>query len=88
MDDKTGLWVVMEALRRVDRNKLQVAAYAVSTVQEEIGLRGAQTSSFSVDPHVGIAVDVTTQPTAQPWKRKRKAISALALARSFIAGRT
>ncbi len=59
MDDKTGLWVVMEALRRVDRSKLNVAAYAVSTVQEEIGLRGAQTSSFSVDPHVGIAVDVT-----------------------------
>jgi tetrahedral aminopeptidase len=49
----------MEALRRTDRSKLQVAAYAVSTVQEEIGLRGAQTSSFSVDPHVGIAVDVT-----------------------------
>ncbi len=49
----------MEALRRVDRSKLQVAAYAVSTVQEEIGLRGAQTSSFSIDPHVGIAVDVT-----------------------------
>ena len=45
MDDKTGLWVVMEALRRVDRAKLNVAAYAVSTVQEEIGLRGAQTSS-------------------------------------------
>ncbi len=59
MDDKTGLWVVMEALRRADRNKLKVAAYAVSTVQEEIGLRGSQTSSFSVDPHVGIAVDVT-----------------------------
>ena len=41
MDDKTGLWVVIEALRRVDRSKLQVAAYSVSTVQEEIGLRGA-----------------------------------------------
>jgi tetrahedral aminopeptidase len=59
MDDKTGLWVVMEALRRADRGKLQVAAYAVSTVQEEVGLRGAQTSSFGVDPHVGVAVDVT-----------------------------
>ncbi len=59
MDDKAGLWVVMEALRRADRSKLQVAAYAVSTVQEEIGLRGSRTSSFSVDPHVGIAVDVT-----------------------------
>ncbi len=59
MDDKTGMWVVMEALRRADKSKLRVAAYAVSTVQEEVGLRGAQTSSFSVDPHVGIAVDVT-----------------------------
>jgi endoglucanase len=53
------MWVVMEALRRADKSKLKVAAYAVSTVQEEVGLRGAQTSSFSVDPHVGIAVDVT-----------------------------
>jgi endoglucanase len=36
-----------------------VAVFAVSTVAEEIGLRGAHTSAFGVDPHVGIAVDVT-----------------------------
>lgn len=36
-----------------------VALYAVSTVQEEIGLRGAKTSCFDIDPTVGIAVDVT-----------------------------
>lgn len=59
MDDKCGLWVVVEALRRASAKKLDCALYAVSTVQEEIGLRGAQTSAFSVDPHVGIAVDVT-----------------------------
>jgi endoglucanase len=59
MDDKTGLWVVMEALRRADRDKLQCSLYAVSTVQEEVGLRGAQTSAFGIDPQVGIAVDVT-----------------------------
>ncbi len=59
MDDKCGLWVVVEALRRAAAKKLDCALYAVSTVQEEIGLRGAQTSAFSVDPHVGIAVDVT-----------------------------
>jgi len=59
MDDKTGLWVVMEALRRLDRAKLNCSVYAVSTVQEEIGLRGAHTSAFGIDPHVGIAVDVT-----------------------------
>jgi len=59
MDDKAGMWVVIEALRRADREKLRCSLYAVSTVQEELGLRGAQTSSFGIDPHVGVAVDVT-----------------------------
>jgi tetrahedral aminopeptidase len=59
MDDKTGLWVVMEALRRADPAKLKWAVYAVSTVQEEVGLRGARTSAFGIDPLVGVAVDVT-----------------------------
>ena len=59
MDDKTGLWVVIEALRRASEKSLNVALYSVSTVQEEIGLRGAKTSAFGIDPHIGIAVDVT-----------------------------
>ena len=59
MDDKSGMWVVMEALRRADKAKLDCALYAVSTVQEEVGLRGAKTSSFGIDPHIGVAVDVT-----------------------------
>ncbi len=58
MDDKTGLWVAFEAFRRTQGKDLKVGLYAVSTVQEEIGLRGARTSTFRVDPHVGIAVDV------------------------------
>ncbi|MGI9428302.1 MAG: M42 family metallopeptidase [Bythopirellula sp.] len=59
MDDKTGLWVCVEALRRAKEQGLNVSLYAVATVQEEVGLRGARTSAFGVDPHVGIAVDVT-----------------------------
>ncbi len=59
MDDKAGAWVVIEALRRADAAKLNCGLYAVSTVQEEVGLRGAKTSSFGIDPHVGVAVDVT-----------------------------
>ncbi len=59
LDDKTGVWSVFEALRRVDAKKLGCAFYAVATVQEELGLRGATTSTFGIDPHVGIAVDVT-----------------------------
>ncbi|MFM8733869.1 MAG: M42 family metallopeptidase [Pirellulales bacterium] len=60
MDDKIGLWVVLEAFRRaVAAGPLPCALYVASTVQEEIGLRGAQTSAHGVDPHVAIAVDVT-----------------------------
>jgi endoglucanase len=59
MDDKTGLWVVIEALRRTAGKPLECGLFAVSTVQEEIGLRGAKTSAFSIDPQIGIAVDVT-----------------------------
>jgi endoglucanase len=59
MDNKVGAWVVMSALQLVAARNPQAAVYAVSTVQEEIGLRGAQTSAFSIDAAVGIAVDVT-----------------------------
>ncbi|MES2790623.1 MAG: M42 family metallopeptidase [Planctomycetota bacterium] len=59
MDNKVGTWTVMSALQRIALLKPEAAVYAVSTVQEEIGLRGAITSSFSIDPHLGIAVDVT-----------------------------
>lgn len=59
MDDKTGLWVVIEAARRASAKQLDCALFAVSTVQEEIGLRGAKTAAHAIDPQVGIAVDVT-----------------------------
>jgi endoglucanase len=59
MDNKTGLWVSFEAARRAAQRKLNVSVYAVATVQEEIGLRGAHTSAYGIDPHVGIACDVT-----------------------------
>ncbi|MGB0715766.1 MAG: M42 family metallopeptidase [Phycisphaerae bacterium] len=58
-DNKCGLFVVMEALRLCSTKKLRCGLFAVSTVQEEIGLRGARTSAHAIDPAVGIAVDVT-----------------------------
>lgn len=59
MDDKVGLWVCMEAVRLLKGRPLAAAVYGVSTVAEEIGLRGAITAAHSVNPTVGIAVDVT-----------------------------
>lgn len=63
-DDRVGVFVVMEALRQVataikGKKSFPVALYAVSTVQEELGLRGAKTAAYGIDPLVGIAVDVT-----------------------------
>jgi len=57
-DDKMGTFVVMEAMRLLKKARIEAALYAVATVQEEIGLRGAKTSAFGIDPHVGIACDV------------------------------
>jgi endoglucanase len=59
MDNRCGLWVVMEALRRASAETPSCGIFAVSTVQEEIGLRGAKTSAYGIDPQVAIAVDVT-----------------------------
>lgn len=58
-DNKAGLFVAMEALRLCSESKISVALYSVSTVQEEIGLRGAQTAAYGINPDVGIAIDVT-----------------------------
>jgi endoglucanase len=58
LDDKVGVWTVMETLRLLRGRPLQAAVYCVSTVQEEIGLRGATTSAYGIHPTVGIAVDV------------------------------
>ncbi len=57
MDDRVALFVMIEALRKARPSDFTV--YAVATVQEEVGLRGAVTSSFGIDPDVGIALDVT-----------------------------
>lgn len=59
MDNKVGAWTVLSAAERVSRQHPQAAVFAVSTVQEEIGLRGVQTSAFQIEPTLGIVVDVT-----------------------------
>ena len=58
-DDKVGSFVVSEVIRLLAGRNFAAAVFAVSTVQEELGLRGATTSAFGIDPQVGIAVDVT-----------------------------
>ncbi|MBI5444487.1 MAG: M42 family metallopeptidase [Deltaproteobacteria bacterium] len=61
LDDKVGSMIVAEALRRVASRKgeLRCSVYGVSTVQEELGLRGARTCAYGIDPDVGLCVEVT-----------------------------
>lgn len=62
VDNRVGVWTVFEAARLLAANKAKArfepAVFVVSSVQEEIGLRGARTSAYGLDPHAGIAVDV------------------------------
>lgn len=57
-DDRLGIAVVLEAVRRLSTMKSPNAIFAVGTVQEEIGLRGAHTSAQVVQPDLGISVEV------------------------------
>lgn len=71
-DDKVGAYAVFETLKRLKGNAaLQAQLVAVGTAQEEIGTRGATTSSYAIAPDLGIAVDVghgTDHPDTDPRK--------------------
>ncbi len=70
-DDKAGSFAVGEVLRLLQGQTFDAAVYSVSTVQEEVGLRGAHTSAYGVDPKVGVAVDVT-HATDHPDMNKQR----------------
>lgn len=59
-DDKAGCYCAFEALRRIKEKggNPDFKITAVATSQEEIGTRGAWTASYSVNPQIGIAIDV------------------------------
>lgn len=57
LDNRVGLFVMIETLRALKKHEVDVLA--VATVQEEIGLRGAGTAAFAGEPHVGVALDTT-----------------------------
>ncbi len=57
-DDKAGAFIVAETIRALSKRKLNISVVGVATVQEEVGLRGAITSAYNVNPNAGIALDV------------------------------
>ena len=57
MDDRVAVAVMIAALKEITDTINQI--YFVFTVQEEVGIRGATTATFGLDPDIGLAVDVT-----------------------------
>ncbi len=57
LDDKIGVAVMIEAFKELENPAVDV--YAVATVQEEVGLKGARTAAYSISPDLAIALDVT-----------------------------
>jgi len=57
-DNRLGCGLAAETVRALADEPHPNTVYAVATVQEEVGLRGAQTSAFKINPDVGIALDV------------------------------
>lgn len=55
LDDRVGVFVLIETFRQLKHCPHDV--YAVFSVQEEVGLRGARTSAYGVNPDIGIALD-------------------------------
>jgi len=68
-DNRAGLVVIIEALKRT---KSKSTVYAVATVQEEVGLKGAKVSAFDLNPDLAIAADVTI-PGDHPGIEKKDA---------------
>mgnify|MGYP006276918001 FL=1 len=56
-DDRIGCVVLIEAIKKIKDNRNEL--YFVFSTQEEVGLRGAKTAAYQIDPDLGIAVDVT-----------------------------
>jgi len=57
MDDRIGAAVLIETLRQTKDSPHQL--YFVFSTQEEVGLRGATTAAYGIDPDLGLSVDVT-----------------------------
>lgn len=71
LDDRVGCFIAIEALKEIKNPKNDL--YFVFSVQEEVGLRGAKTAAYTVDPDYGMAIDVTM--SGDTPKAKRFAVS-------------
>ena len=58
LDDRAGVAAMYVCLKELQKMKHDIDVYCVATVQEEVGTRGAITSTYGINPQIGIAIDV------------------------------
>lgn len=58
LDDRAGVLMMIEAAEELQRLNHEIDVYFVATVQEEVGVKGAITSTYDIFPDLGIAIDV------------------------------
>ena len=58
-DNRAGVFAIAAVLSNLENEAIEANVFAVSTVQEELFYRGAITSTFGIDPHIGLVVDIT-----------------------------
>ena len=73
LDNAAGLWAILEVARRCAGKKLEVALHCVSTVQEEVGSRGAESAVSRIRPVVAVSVDTTLTVDDPGVPKKRTA---------------
>ena len=59
MDNRIACWVAIEAMKKLKDKKHDCEIHCVFTVQEEVGLRGAIASAHTIQPDIGIGIDIT-----------------------------
>jgi endoglucanase len=72
VDDRVGCYALIKIMEKL---KVQAEVYAVATAQEEVGLKGARTSSFRINPDFALVIDTTmagdtpqTKEAESSWK--------------------
>lgn len=68
MDNRSGMTAVISSLEYIKNAELDSDVYVVFTTQEEVGLRGAYTSTYNIKPDLAIVVDVTHGLTSDSVK--------------------
>ncbi|MCG8473972.1 MAG: M42 family metallopeptidase [Cytophagales bacterium] len=76
LDNRVSVYILAEALKALQDQPIPYDFYAVFTVQEEVGLRGANVAAQQIDPDFGIALD-TTIAYDLPGARPQEQVTAL-----------